>query len=153
MTHPTSPLEAPIDGELREAVARIVEPTAFKSWQATYDYGLKIGDSEAEARETAEWAHGKFRAEALAKADAILSLLQARQANGAGSAEGWKLVPVEPTDAMLKAAFVAMNETPSGTWKRMKEEGVTPRRLFDVKMVPRYRAMIAATPASAGEEP
>jgi hypothetical protein len=62
-------------------------------------------------------------------------------------------VPVEPTDAMLKAAFVAMNETPSGTWKRMKEEGVTPRRMFDVKMAPRYRAMIAAAPASAGEEP
>lgn len=49
----------------------------------------------------------------------------------------------EPTEAMLKAAFVAMNETSSGAWKRMKSEGVTPRRLFDVKMAPRYRAMMA----------
>lgn len=48
----------------------------------------------------------------------------------------------EPTEGMLHAAFVAMNETPSGTWKRMKAEGQTPRRLFDVKMAPRWRAMI-----------
>jgi hypothetical protein len=50
----------------------------------------------------------------------------------------------EPTEEMLKAAFVAMNETPSGTWKAMKAEGVTPRRLFDVKQAPRWRAMIDA---------
>lgn len=59
----------------REAVARIVDPIAFKCWQATYDYGRRIGDSELEALETAEWAHGKSRDEALAKADAILALL------------------------------------------------------------------------------
>lgn len=53
----------------------------------------------------------------------------------------------EPTEAMLRAAFVAMNETPGGQWKQMKAEGVTPRRLFDVKMAPRYRAMIAAARA------
>lgn len=50
----------------------------------------------------------------------------------------------EPTEAMLRAAFVAMNETPGGTWKQMKAEGVTPRRLFDIKMAPRFRAMIDA---------
>lgn len=49
----------------------------------------------------------------------------------------------EPTESMLDAAFVAMNKTPSGTWKRMKAEGQTPRRIFDVKMAPRWRAMIA----------
>lgn len=121
---PTSPLEAPIDGELREAAISAV----------------------GEAVDYLDWG-GAERA-----VDAILSLLQSRQANGAGSAEGWKLVPVEPTEAMLKAAFVAMNETPSGTWKRMKEEGVTPRRLFDVKMAPRYRAMLAAAPAHGNGE-
>lgn len=63
-----------------------------------------------------------------------------------GAPEGWVLVPREPTEAMLKAAFVAMNDTPSGTWKRVKAEGQTPRRLSDVKMAPRYRAMIAAAP-------
>ncbi len=50
----------------------------------------------------------------------------------------------EPTEAMLHAGFVAMNQTPSGRWKAMKAEGVTPRRLFDVKMAPRYRAMLYA---------
>lgn len=58
----------------------------------------------------------------------------------------------EPTEAMLKAAFVAMNATPSGTWKAMKAEGVTPRRLFDVKMAPRFRAMIDAALAVAPVE-
>lgn len=63
-----------------------------------------------------------------------------------GKDGNWVLVPREPTEAMLKAAFVAMNDTPSGTWKRMKAEGVTPRRMSDVKMAPRYRAMIDAAP-------
>lgn len=48
----------------------------------------------------------------------------------------------EPSEGTLRAAFVAMNETPGGTWKRMKAENATPRRLFDVKMVPRWQAMI-----------
>lgn len=48
----------------------------------------------------------------------------------------------EPDEGMLHAGFVAMNETPGGQWKRMKAEGVTPRRMFDVKMVPRWQAMI-----------
>ena len=61
--------------EVREKVARIIDPHAFKSWQATYDYGLRIGDSEATAMETAEWAHGKQRSEAFAKAAAVLALL------------------------------------------------------------------------------
>jgi hypothetical protein len=69
----------------REAVARIVDPIAFKCWQATYDYGLRIGDSESEALETAEWAHGKSRDEALAKADAILALLSPATSPGEGS--------------------------------------------------------------------
>jgi len=77
--------------------------------------------------------------------------LTAPKDEGWRTPEGWVLVPREPTEAMLKAAFGAMNETPSGTWKRMKAEGQTPRRLFDVKMAPRYRAMIAAAPTqSAG---
>lgn len=54
----------------------------------------------------------------------------------------------EPTEAMLRGGFVAMNETPGGTWKAMKAEGATPRRLFDVKMAPRWRAMIDAAMAA-----
>ena len=59
-----------------------------------------------------------------------------------------RLVPVEPTPKMLKAAFAAMNATPSGEWKRMKAESKTPRELFDAKMRPRWVAMLAAAPAS-----
>jgi hypothetical protein len=54
------------------------------------------------------------------------------------------VVPREPTEAMLKAAFVAMNRTPGGEWKRMKAEGKSPREIFDAKMRPRYAAMIAS---------
>lgn len=59
-----------------------------------------------------------------------------------------RLVPVEPTPKMLKAAFAAMNATPSGEWKRMKAENKTPREIFDAKMRPRWSAMLAAAPAS-----
>lgn len=50
----------------------------------------------------------------------------------------------EPDDRMLKAAFVEMNRTPGGTWKRMKAENATPREMFDAKERPRFTAMIDA---------
>lgn len=49
-----------------------------------------------------------------------------------------------PTEGMLRAAFVEMNKTPSGTWKAMKAANETPRALFDAKMVLRFTAMISA---------
>ncbi len=64
-THPIS----------REAVARIIDPLVFRIWQSMYDYSLRCGDGEIEARATADWAHGKQRDEALAKADQIISLI------------------------------------------------------------------------------
>ena len=60
--------------------------------------------------------------------------------------EGWRLVPEKPTDKMLKAAFVAMNQTPAGEWKAMKAANLSPRAISDAKMAPRYRAMISAAP-------
>lgn len=51
---------------------------------------------------------------------------------------------MEPTEGMLKRSFAAMNETPSGEWKRLKAAGLTERQLFDAKMRPRYTAMIRA---------
>lgn len=50
----------------------------------------------------------------------------------------------EPSSSMLKAAFVAMNETPGGEWRRMKAENLSPREIFDAKMVPRWQAAIDA---------
>ena len=60
--------------------------------------------------------------------------------------EGWVMVPREPTDKMLKAAFVAMNQTPAAEWKAMKAANLSPRAISDAKMAPRYRAMISAAP-------
>lgn len=44
----------------------------------------------------------------------------------------------------MKAAWVAMNETPSGTWKRMKAEKLAPKELFAAKMGPRWSAALDA---------
>ncbi len=62
--------------------------------------------------------------------------------------DDYVLVPREPTGAMLKAAFAAMNATPSGTWKRMKAEARHPIQIFNAKMRPRWSAMLSAAPAS-----
>lgn len=68
--------------------------------------------------------------------------------SGLAPTDALRLVPVEPTEAMLKAAFAAMNATLSGEWKRLKAENKTPREIFDAKMRPRWSAMLAAAPAS-----
>ena len=60
--------------------------------------------------------------------------------------EGWVMVPREATDKMLRAVFVAMNQTPAGEWKAMKAANLSPRAISDAKMAPRYRAMIASAP-------
>ena len=93
----------------REAVARIVDPIAFKCWQAIYDYGRRIGDSELEALETAEWAHGKSRDEALAKADAILALLSPATSPGEGSS------------GANRAARIASDHAASETLRKSEE--------------------------------
>ena len=61
--------------------------------------------------------------------------------------DDYVLVPREPTGSMLKAAFAAMNATPSGTWKRMKAEARHPIQIFNAKMRPRWSAMIGAAPS------
>ena len=50
----------------------------------------------------------------------------------------------EPTADMIHAAFVEMNRTPSGEWKRMKVDGLSPKDQFVAKMRPRWIAMIDA---------
>lgn len=70
-----APKPAPEHHELREKVARIIDPHGFRQWQSMYDYGLRVGDSEGQARGTADWAHAKQKEDALAKADAILALI------------------------------------------------------------------------------
>jgi hypothetical protein len=85
---------------------------------------------------------GQMKDQAQATVRAILSALDAA---------GYAVVRKEPDEASLHAAFVAMNATPSGTWKRMKAEKRTPKEIFVAKMIPRYRAMIAAQSGRKGE--
>jgi hypothetical protein len=63
------------DVALREAIARIVDPHGFRQWQSMYDYSVRVGDGEEEARKVADWAHGKQKEDALAKAGEILALI------------------------------------------------------------------------------
>lgn len=58
-----------------EDVARLIDPMAFKSWHGLYDYCIRDGDDDAFARRCADSTHKADCDAALAKADAILSLL------------------------------------------------------------------------------
>lgn len=69
-TRPSS--SAPV--EQREAVARIIDPQAFKMWHDLYHHCIKNGDDEAFAKRCADSSHKPDCDAALTKADAILSL-------------------------------------------------------------------------------
>jgi hypothetical protein len=58
----------------REAVARIIEPDAFRSWQSLYDHN-SVSEGADFAKRCADYFHGEKVNEALTKADAILSLV------------------------------------------------------------------------------
>jgi hypothetical protein len=60
----------------REAVAKIIDPIAFRSWQQLYDFCLSQDDGEENARRYADDTHGPSMIRALAKADRILALPQ-----------------------------------------------------------------------------
>ena len=62
-------------GALRNAVARMIDPRAFREWDSLYSLGLFLGDDEQEARRCAERCYGPDRCSALEKADAILSFI------------------------------------------------------------------------------
>jgi hypothetical protein len=63
----------PTQGVDREAVARIIDPIAFKSWQGLYAFCLPQ-DGEEDARRYADQTHKAQCDKALAKADAIIAL-------------------------------------------------------------------------------
>ena len=68
-----------------ERMARIIDPTAFKAWQSSYDYNLAQGETDEGARGYADWSQKAACDEALAKAREILAALR------------------EPSDAMIEA--------------------------------------------------
>lgn len=55
--------------------------------------------------------------------------------------DGWKLVPVEPTDEMCKAGYEAKDKWPS-------ERADTKKEMRYLWTKPRYKAMIDAAPAA-----
>lgn len=70
-TTPSRDEEGSVD---REAVARTIDPIAFKSHEEMIAYCLRQGDSEEMAKRYADGAYGRTVDEAYAKADAILAL-------------------------------------------------------------------------------
>jgi len=70
--HHVAPTPPQVD---REAVARIIEPHAFKMWHGQYHHCIKNGDDEDFAKRCADSSYKAECDEALTKADAILSLL------------------------------------------------------------------------------
>lgn len=73
--------------EIVELVARAIEPHAFKAWQSTYDYCIRVGDDEATARRYADGADGDRVEKALTQARAAIAALR------------------EPSEAMIEAAI------------------------------------------------
>lgn len=57
----------------------------------------------------------------------------------AGAPEGWRLVPVKPTDEMCKAGYQARDK-----WNSMQCDNQ--REMYYSFSEPRYKAMVAAAP-------
>jgi hypothetical protein len=92
--------------------------------------------------DTDPWAEAVARRDRLGLSEA-LTLNQTACVHAARSAILATLRGVREADGgMMRRAFAAMNDTPSGTWKRLKAEKLPERELFAAKMHPRYTAMI-----------
>lgn len=56
-----------------ERAARIIDPTSFKAWEGTFNYGVTNGETLDDARATADHFHKKAKDEARDKAREILA--------------------------------------------------------------------------------
>lgn len=74
-----------------------------------------------------------------------IAMLKAEPVTAATVPDGWKLVPVEPTDEMCKAGYEAQDKWPSAQCDNFKE------RRYSFSQ-PRYKAMLAAAPAAPEQE-
>lgn len=70
--------------------------------------------------------------------------LAALEANPVVVPEGWKLVPIKPTDEMCKAAYEARDK-----WSSMQCDNQ--REMHYSFAEPRYKAMLKAAPVYGGE--
>jgi hypothetical protein len=113
--------ERPATAELRERVARIIDPKVMQWWA---DLAARFGSGEADRQ------YGYRRGRALAKADTILALPELA---GGSIPAGWKLVPEEPTHEMVCAG-----------------DRKDPGSGFGSMSAHIYRAMLAAAPPASG---
>lgn len=91
------------------------------------------------ARSTSDTA----KTNALLNAAREIERLTSALSQTAGVVEGWKLVPVEPTDAMMQAAMQREDDEPLSSWGK-----IVPAPHDAI-----YRAMLAAAPAASGVHP
>lgn len=122
---------SPTDIQERETIARIIDPGKWR-----------VLDTELE-RVRRHHPNGGYDPDnfkdhaSLAKADAILAL----RSNPQPGSEGWKLVPVQPTEAMLHAGWLATGESYA---MQMRTERL---------LAGHYRAMLAASPTPPTPQP
>lgn len=119
MTNPTTPTSG-----LSEAVARVVDPSAFALWGKFHDYCLRSGDSPEEAVATADWAHKAQCDAAIAKAEDIIALI-ARTEGASLAIPGWRGIESAPVTGQLVIGWEA-GDTPRVCWPfgLRGEEGV-----------------------------
>lgn len=65
--------------------------------------------------------------------------------------EGWVLLPKDPTPAMIEAAWRTIQTVPADA--RMAVLLASPRNAHQVKMLNRWRAMVAAAPKPPSDLP
>lgn len=73
------------------------------------------------------------------------AMLKAGPVTAATVPDGWKLVPVEPTDDMCEAGFKATDKYPFERFDNYRE-------MHRCWALPRYKAMLAAAPAAPEQE-
>lgn len=73
------------------------------------------------------------------------AMLKARPVTAATVPEGWKLVPVQPTDDMCEAGFKATDKYPFERFDNYRE-------IHRCWALPRYKAMLAAAPPAPEQE-
>lgn len=65
---------------LVETVERLIDPHAFKCWQASYEYCINTGDAPEVAKDSADRWHGSDIASARERAQAVIPIILAEAA-------------------------------------------------------------------------
>lgn len=134
-----------------EAVARIIDPWAFKNWQNLYDYCLAHGDGDEGARATADHMHSEARAAAMLKARAAIAAINPAIL-GAVEAERERVrneVINTPETADFMAAVPIEAAHQRERWGADHDQGKSP---FDWFWLIGYLAQKATSSAVAGDD-